>query len=375
MKTKINLIIVFVIFINTMLAQQQKYSDELYREYLDGININDLETNFILNRGFISEDEFMSLDDYLEKYEEETNEVQEPINVKDPLSWMKAYEGLCKSEVNTVKKLPVCDSIMSRLKTQYTNLTTNVPILVYDVVGELLNETEIENSINGNPKNQLYKKIHLFGGISLYNTFYKKELSFNLDTINYFTNLDNEPSTIYIDFSDGRGIQSYSPNSGTINVNYSSLGEKVITVYRDANLGGNNLRIGSAFTIDIKGEIETPSQTLRISSNSFSDDTITTSGGEANILYGNDGVLDKPIIVVQGFDPVGDITYETQLKKYRNFFNNEFSPNGYDMVFITLNNTNLELQSNVTVVKELLKQVNNAKSNNFESVVIGESMG
>ncbi|MEW7278602.1 T9SS type A sorting domain-containing protein [Aquimarina sp. 2201CG1-2-11] len=372
--------IVFLFFgVITYSQTDQETPEEMYLEYLNNVNKNDLTTGFLLNRGFMSDDEIVSLYQYIEGYNEETNEVIPPMSIMDGVSWVQTYNSLVKSEINAVKQLPKIESINQRFQDK-TPLERNVPILIYDVKGELLEEDEIENSINGRPLTTPYNTIQLFGAMAMNSNFYKKQISFSLSQINYFSGNANIPSSIYIDFSDGRGIQEYNTSVGEIVVTYNSLGEKVVKVYRDIQIGSNSLRLGSSFKINIKTNLTQQVSKVIEAENSvkFSkkDGTIIGRGGKAVIYNGSKGnKLDKPVIVVQGFDPTGEIFADSQHEKYQSFFDNNLSSEGYDMVYVLLNNTNLSLPSNVAVVKDLIKKINAQKEGNFESIVIGESMG
>ena len=353
----------------------EKTSRELYQDYLETINRNHLNTDYILNRGFINDDEVSSLHQFIESYDEEKNQIVAPISQMDGVSWVQIYSNLLESEINTTKRLPSIEQVTTQLK---SNTSSVIPIVIFDVKGELLEDVEIENSINNLPKENMYNKVHVFGAISHTNISYSKNVIFELKLENYFSGFDKKQSEIFIDFSDGRGIKKYSTSQGTISVNYTSLGEKLVKVYRDANLNGTSMKIGSSFIIDIKKDTsESPSILLKSNINSKiaqDKDVITNNGAKAHVCLGKDNVFDKPIIIVQGFDPIGQITMDSQQAKYSSI-DTELRDKGYDIVYLMLNNTNLPLQDNTDVVKDIIKQINSRKQRNFESIVIGESMG
>ncbi|WP_158447888.1 T9SS type A sorting domain-containing protein [Aquimarina longa] len=356
----------------------EKTSRELYHDYISNIDISDLKTGYVLNKGFIDDDEINSLHQFIETYDEETNQVIPPISQMDGMSWMQIYSRLKESEVSVSSKLPSVEELNTRLENN--NSSSSIPILIFDVKGELLEDTDIKNSIENLPKENSYNEVHLFGAISYTSISYKKRINFELKSENYLSGFYKKESEVFIDFADGRGVQKYNSSQGVIPVNYTDFGEKLIRVYRNATLNGVSMKIGSSFIITIKANnTENSTTVLKSTISPKSSETKTGSiiknyGGHAHLYLGNDKVFDKPIIIVQGFDPIGTITVDEQRKKYSNF-EKGLRNNNYDIVYLIFNNTNLSLQDNTNVVKDLIQQINSKKQRNFESIVIGESMG
>ncbi|CAI8427584.1 MAG: Uncharacterised protein [Polaribacter sejongensis] len=80
MKKKYIIIVLYIGFISVINVSIQaqtneKTSRELYQDYIDSIDISNLNTEFILNKGFINDDEITSLYQFIEAHDEETNEV------------------------------------------------------------------------------------------------------------------------------------------------------------------------------------------------------------------------------------------------------------------------------------------------------------
>jgi hypothetical protein len=57
----------------TVTAQNNDSTRDLFQAYLAPINTNLLDTDFLLNRGFMNDDEISSLYQFIESYDEETN--------------------------------------------------------------------------------------------------------------------------------------------------------------------------------------------------------------------------------------------------------------------------------------------------------------
>jgi Secretion system C-terminal sorting domain len=375
---KIVLLLSYILAINSF-GQTTRNQRELYADFLDGINKQNLSTKFLLNRGFINNDEIETLSQFIESYDEVKKEVIPPMSQMDAISWKQFYSSLLESDINAVKKLPGLEAINNQIINN-PKYATSIPLLIFDVKGELLDYNEIQKSIANSPKLNPYNQVHLLGVMSYKSVFYSKTINFSLDLENYFAGTDPKPTEIFIDFSDGRGVQKYNPSQGVVTVTYADLGEKAIKVYKNTVMNNNAMQIGSSFQIEIKSEnigIPTKTITSNLASTArpgFPND-ISNAGGTAYVFNGTNGnTFDKPIIIVQGFDPTGQITKESQADKYR-WFTDKLSGYGYDMVYVMLNSTNLALPDNTNVVKDLLKQINLKKHGNFESVMIGESMG
>lgn len=124
----------------------------------------------------------------------------------------------------------------------------------------------------------------------------------------------------------------------------------------------------------------------------FGESQAYTGQGEYQIFLDNvNGVLDKPIILIDGYDPgdTRDINMVYQLMSYNNGTQNiadEARDLGYDVVILNFpiyTRTTNEMvdggadfiQRNAFVLVELINQINAQKVGNEELVIIGPSMG
>ncbi len=113
--------------------------------------------------------------------------------------------------------------------------------------------------------------------------------------------------------------------------------------------------------------------------------------GEYEVYMGNDGVLDKPIILVDGFDP-GDTRNTAGIYQMLNYgtgqnLGDQIRALGYDIIVLnfpvytrTGGTTVVDggvdyIQRNAMIMVELINQINAAKSGTAKNVVIGPSMG
>ncbi len=103
-----------------------------------------------------------------------------------------------------------------------------------------------------------------------------------------------------------------------------------------------------------------------------------------NNSWGNDisyyaffsGTLDKPIIILEGFDILDNYDESDLYSNWNagNFINSTYSK-GYDIICVNFNQNSQNLHLNKELIKDLIKDVNNSKVGNQEGILIGESMG
>lgn len=200
---------------------------------------------------------------------------------------------------------------------------------------------------------------------------------------------------VEVDFDDGAGFRSLY-KGGSVSIYYSTNGLKYLTarintvngtriaksridykrpatfsqpdytqtfevppVYTDDNqyLGGSGMRTGNS----------TMTQRLLSGSN---------PGANVEVLNGCDRVFDRPIIIVEGFDPRGTLTIEELKRRFRqeNFIAT-MQGYGYDFVFVDFTENTTYIENNAKVLEAVINWVNQTKTGTFKSSVIGFSMG
>lgn len=97
------------------------------------------------------------------------------------------------------------------------------------------------------------------------------------------------------------------------------------------------------------------------------------------IAYSNDGVLDKPVIIVEGYDPTDSLFPN-------HYFNAGFNQlllngvsnngsNGRDLFIVNLPHGASRISENAAFLQKVIAEINGAKVGNVPAVVIGYSMG
>ncbi len=220
-------------------------------------------------------------------------------------------------------------------------------------------------------------------------------------------NTTNEGITnIAIDFGDGNGFQNISADQN-INVQYLDKGSKILTTkieFSDGSITTSKSTINIKYSNEDKETLFNRAPTAFTSSNT-APPNLTPYGvandigtGEYEIFLSSDGVFDKPIILVDGFDP-GDSRDIMGIYDLLNFDDGTSTSNladvvraeGFDVVILnfpvyTRTSDMVEvdggadfIERNAMLLVELINLINgpapNGKVGDEELVVIGPSMG
>lgn len=87
--------------------------------------------------------------------------------------------------------------------------------------------------------------------------------------------------------------------------------------------------------------------------------------------YSDDGMLDKPVILVEGYDPADQLAPSSY---YQNGFGN-FVVDGRDLFIVNLSSNDKSIDENAALLQQIIQEINGAKSGNHPTAVIGYSMG
>lgn len=89
------------------------------------------------------------------------------------------------------------------------------------------------------------------------------------------------------------------------------------------------------------------------------------------LAFSNDGVLDKPVILVEGYDPDNN----TNPYYYYNYGFNQLVSDGRDLIVINFPDSTLNMNSNASLVESIIREINASKTGAFPTAVVGFSMG
>jgi len=205
---------------------------------------------------------------------------------------------------------------------------------------------------------------------------------FQLSSEYLFSNLKINKTTYSADFDDGQGETTINPDE-LLKIKYSTSGKKQIKLTA-IDQSGHVLTCYSTIEIATETNDET-SVNLKsvITSTSGSVTGRAYNGGAAIINYeilfsGTDQILDKPFIMVEGFDPFNNWTFAGSWAGFYSFRTSLLNQ-GYDLVLVNYQNSTDYIQRNAYALEELIKNVNQTKNQyclqKRKNVIMGLSMG
>lgn len=339
-----------------------------------------------------------------------TNIQKEEIN---PLYFMQVYHEMERADY--LSRLPKLEKLEKEAKNGFAKQYVPLSILISEF--ETIIKSTVENNkmiFNSNNQYEItdasisYFDKHSIGIIApLLKSNKGKRVVFKLDAEHVFNTSQKNISKIEADFNDGLGFRKLIENSEII-VNYSTIGKKTIAFKITLNSGeifshSNSFEVEEkAIPLDLSARISqtTPfyvspltSITSSISYQGVTETAAHAGKGEFQIYYDNEaGLLDKVIIVCDGFDP-GDGRKVPDIYNFLNYgapvqnLGDNVRNLGYDIVVLnfpqytrpdgtTIVDGGVDyIQRNAKVMIELINYINANKVGNQELVVIGPSMG
>ncbi len=393
-KKGIRMLLIFIMFFNLMpvlfCQTDEPVSIKTLKKFLNGVDTSNLKTSYLLNKGFLISQQVAIFDSL-------TKNPAAKLTIITPLQrWKVLYRGLYKSALDSCKYLLPVDTIYSQTKEQHRK-NTIIPLGFINFKGDMLPDTTLMQAINGKSvklsKNRHipFKTVNVFAIAPLQEEVNNGNFSFQLSTKYYFTNIKAKPKGIEIDLLDGSTPNYYSFKETKIPVTYSSPGEKAIkfSVYTSTD----TFVCYSKIKVKFPDNGSKPDKVYKIIGNKLIDTaTIVLNNlksgpvssesynGDAYLFLGDENptsktkVFDKPIIFVEGFDPLNQDNDDGTLGRYKYIFN-ALQSYGYDCMLLNFYNNGDYIENNANVLATLIKEVNNIKAGNFETIIMGESMG
>ena len=343
---------------------------------LDSIDKKSIKTDKFLNKGFFFKNR---ISEFL-KFEDEN--LESYFSFVNPSIWEVIYQGLSKSFLKQNSYFPQTD--VQKLIENAKEFENTVPIGILCVEGEYLEDYDIDENIDAVKYDfvldKKYKKYKIFNGGILKQTVNSGNIKFEVLEDLFFVEKNTNVKSVSIDFADGQGFREVSAGE-TINIDYDSEGEKAIAVKFTLSQGREFINYSTLYIVTLKKEEPDLSYDLGFTTSSNKDLNTADRGsgffrGQALVFNGCDGVFDKPVIYVEGFDPTGtsDI-YKIQDRFQRGNIEGTLRRNGYDIIYLNFYNGADDIKRNADVLEQLIETVNDQKIGNNDIIIIGESMG
>ncbi len=382
---RVSLLIILFCFSSIALGQQlqekhfQLDIDSLLTKVYENVNLSVLPTNYLIDKSVWVEDPGRYTGN---RYKDSIGSIH---------TWKRLCRGLLES---CVKKDNGVIRIVDKLNSLKNDKSDTVSIgCIYTTYNRIRADA-------------LEKKLILQKGINLYDypgrtsSPYETKLLFSAGALTqprqsdvifilekklFISTSRDTISKIQIDWGNEQELQDIHFDQ-PIPIHYTNAGEKIISLKITTS---NKMTYESRFTIHVP---DSNTYTLRDGSGSFTpdyslrlkqrtDDCSAPRGaycfeGMGYVFLGCDKVLDKPIIVVEGFDDTNSIGWLDMLNQYnlKNLLNTVHDY-GYDVVLLDFEDARRDIKRNAAVLKALINLINTIKTGQHELVVMGASMG
>ena len=322
----------------------------------------------------------------------------------DLYSFYQVYKSIAFSDFQ--QRLPELDNIKNIALREL--MSTNIPLaLIYSEYDTFNENAKNNHLIFKNSDNQferiqsdldIFNHHFILAGAALKPIQRGSEVIFNLSSDLFFNTSQKSVSTIEVDFGDNQGFQIIQLDED-YNIIYENEGEKQISfrltfdnnqqieIHSKLNVIYSNEELNQKFNQDIVGFTSGTTDPPYIQPyNEYP----FKGWGEMEIFYSPDNVLDKPIFVVDGFDPQ-DTRNINSIYQALSFGGGNLGDivrqNGYDVVILNFPTYFREedqvwifggadyIERNAMLLVELIKFINNQKVGEKKNVVIGPSMG
>tara|TARA_B110000503_G_C7147458_1_gene413622 strand:- start:343 stop:2412 length:2070 start_codon:yes stop_codon:yes gene_type:complete len=223
---------------------------------------------------------------------------------------------------------------------------------------------------------------------------------FNLDLNDIYNTSENSIESIQINFDDTEGYKTVTPNQ-TISIDYALEGLKKLE-FKIAFNNGFTKKSSATLKIEYSNAelnnlfgrvINTFTSTTAVDLSAYGETTSYPGTGEYEIFLSADNVLDKPLFLLDGFDP-DDARNIENIYALLDFDNDGTTQNlgdlvkleDYDVIILNFpvynNPDNVEvdggsdyIERNAMLLVDLIEIINNQKAGDHQNVIVGPSMG
>lgn len=270
------------------------------------LDLTTVKTGLLLNYALFSNEQ---LKNFRQPYKTADGVEMTPVKVNN---WGYLYQQLRAADI---RKTRMADyKTLNSGGEQRKGNAVVIPVGVLNMEGNLL--TEQQTSDNKADKKQkkaidgsAYETVSVLAASVLQESVYQGAVSLQFDPARHVSNSKVVVQEAGVDFMDGKGFRMVHMGAPeAIDYTFDSPGRKVILIKLKTNKGEHI----SISQLDIKTVVAYPEgPTFSLSAPRTHSDPATPQGGRQSAITGGtlravlgcDGVLDKPVLVVEGFDP------------------------------------------------------------------------
>ncbi|MFD2822996.1 T9SS type A sorting domain-containing protein [Lacinutrix iliipiscaria] len=327
--------------------------------------------------------------------------------VINSFSFYQAYKSIAQADLN--QRLSPLENIKEQTKQSY--FTNVIPLAIIHSDFESISDDALQSNavsrdaqgylMRTNTEAPIFEKKHITLASPLRVKTKGLQTTFNLASSNIYNTTDQTIQSVAIDFDDGEGFRTIRFNQNIV-VDYSEIGKKTLTFQMTLDNGDI---ISRSSKIDIKYSnadlythfnrvVNTFTSSIAPDLSDYDNEPDNFGTGEYEIFLGADGVLNKPIILVDGFDP-GDGRDITGLRELLNFDDGGSTSNledlvkaeDFDVVYLNFPIYTRDadgavidggvdfIERNAMLLVELINIINEDKEGTEQNVIIGPSMG
>jgi pimeloyl-ACP methyl ester carboxylesterase len=332
----------------------------------------------------------------IQKYNEKT------INM---YAFYQAYKAIAQGDLS--KRLVPLESLKTLSKQSHITNVIPLAVLLSDyemITDEAMQNNSVSKDVQGylvTNGSYVFERKQLAVASALRTKHKGLKTTYNLSSANIFNTSEHSIRSVEIDFNDGYDFKPINLNEN-ITVNYSEEGSKLIrfkiTLDTDEVIFRNSTIEVSYANADLYSRssqvITTFSSSITPDLSVYGESTSYPGTGEYELFLSADNVLDKPIFLVDGFDP-DDGRSITGIYELLNFNDGNSISNlgdlvrdeGFDVVILnfpvyvrTADNAVIDggadfIERNAMLLVDLINLINSDKVGNEQNVVIGPSMG
>jgi len=316
----------------------------------------------------------------------------------------QAYKAISFSDFE--QRLPNLSTLKAKATKELLSLEVPLALLFteYDTFNEVASNNNLIETSDGNTFQRVGQQTEIFNKHQLLIAAALKPIQrgtnvvFSLNEDTFFNTSERNIIKIEVDFDDNQGFRTINTDSNTP-INYQNEGEKLLQFRITLD---NQEIVESSASLNVIYSNEELNRQNNQNIVGFTSGTTDPpyiqpyneypfkGWGEMDVFYSPDGVLDKPIFLIDGFDPLDSRNINTiyQALDYSGGnLGDIVRQNGYDVVVLNFPTYFREedqvwiyggadyIERNAMLLVELIKYINNLKVGDKQNVIIGPSMG
>ncbi|WP_423130249.1 T9SS type A sorting domain-containing protein [Gaoshiqia sp. Z1-71] len=315
--------------------------------------------------------------------------------------WKSLYTDIWSSQVNSSGNLTSLESVNQLIESNSSSSAVLIPVLFYKY--HRISPDAITNNLMYINNDQIFDtpgrvQSPYINQIAFAAAPVESEIDamsgqvkMKLQQATFFTNSTSNVTSIYVDGGDGSGYKQVNWGN-EFSFSYGTDGYKEVKVkfsFSDGTILYSHFTIN--VTITTATSKSSTTQVIPIDPSLVRSYNGQKATGTVTIIYsGTATILDKPLIVFEGYDtwkiiepdnPKKNVTWEHLLVNFSEMgylpenFQAYLTSNGYDIVYVDYDNGTDYIQRNAYFAEAVIKTVNQLKTGSEPNVVMGISMG